>query len=285
MSDRTSADLPDAVLAWAAANGRDLPWRHSRDPWAVLVSEIMAQQTQVDRVIPKYHEFLRAFPTAEACAAASLGDVLRIWQGLGYPRRARNLHEAARAIAADRFPDTVEGLRVLPGVGAYTARAVLAFAFECDVAVVDTNAARVLARWAGRRLTARQVQTMADDAVPEGQGWAWNQAMLDVGALLCRPRRPACDRCPAAPACRWRGVGPDPAIGSAGVSSGQARFEGSDRQGRGRLMRRLGDGAIERDAAAMIMAWPGDPDRVARVLNDLMAEGLVMADGETLRLP
>src|SRR4051812_12007168 len=139
----------------------------------------MLQQTQVDRVIPRWHAFLDAYPTAESCAAAGLGDVLRLWQGLGYPRRARNLHEAAMAVTAlGRFPDTLDGLLALPGVGNYTARAVLAFAFESDAAVVDTNIARVFARMAGRRLTAREVQAAADAALPGDQVWAWNQCVM-----------------------------------------------------------------------------------------------------------
>ena len=123
---------------------RELPWRRTRDPWSVLVSEVMLQQTQITRVIPKWIAFLEQFPTVADCAVADLGDVLRLWQGLGYPRRARNLHDAAREIRQlGSFPDTLAGLCALPGIGAYTARAVLAFAFEADAAVVDTNIARV----------------------------------------------------------------------------------------------------------------------------------------------
>jgi A/G-specific adenine glycosylase len=133
---------------------RDLPWRRTRDPWAILVSEVMLQQTQAVRVVPKWQEFIATYPTPADCAAASLGDVLRLWHGLGYPRRARNLHAAATLISGrSEFPATLETLRQLPGVGAYTARAVLAFAFEVDAAVVDTNIARVLARVTGHRLT------------------------------------------------------------------------------------------------------------------------------------
>lgn len=138
---------PGAVLAWGASTLRDLPWRHERDPWVVLVAEVMLQQTQADRVIPKWQAFLAAYPDPAACAAASLADVLRSWHGLGYPRRARSLHQTA-ALVVERhggeLPDDLGALVALPGVGAYTARAVLAFAFERDVAVVDTNIARVL---------------------------------------------------------------------------------------------------------------------------------------------
>ena len=145
------------MLAWGAPRLRDLPWRRTRDPWLVLVSEVMLQQTQAQRVIPKWQSFCAAYPTPTACAAAPLGDVLRLWQGLGYPRRARDLHRAAVAIEAahdGEVPADLDALLALPGIGPYTARAVLAFAYERDVGVVDTNIARVLARTSGERLSA-----------------------------------------------------------------------------------------------------------------------------------
>jgi A/G-specific adenine glycosylase len=130
-----------AVLAWGLPRLRDLPWRHTRDPWAVLVSEVMLQQTQAARVVPKWQAFMESFPTPAACAAAPLGNVLRLWQGLGYPRRARNLHAAACAVdGAGGFPTTLDGLLALPGVGQYTARAVMAFAFELDVCMRESGA-------------------------------------------------------------------------------------------------------------------------------------------------
>ncbi|MFT5224024.1 MAG: A/G-specific adenine glycosylase, partial [Glaciecola sp.] len=170
------------LLAWSEQTRRDLPWRRVRDPWAILVSELMLQQTQVARVIPKWHAFLASFPDPAACAAAPPGAVISAWQGLGYNRRARNLHATAEAIVENhdgRVPDTLEGLLALPGIGPYTARAVLAFAFEQDVAVVDTNAARFLARGvAGRRLAPREAQDLADSLVAPGTGWAHNQGVL-----------------------------------------------------------------------------------------------------------
>lgn len=271
-----------AVLSWGLAQLRDLPWRRTRDPWAVLVSEVMLQQTQVDRVIPRWHAFLEAYPTPASCAAAGLGDVLRLWQGLGYPRRARNLHAAAVAVTELRgFPETLDGLRALPGVGNYTARAVLAFAFESEAAVVDTNIARVLARVAGRRLTAREVQAAADAALPGDLVWAWNQCLMDLGALLCRPQAPACARCPLAPHCAYRGEGDDPAPGSAGVSGKQSRFDGSDRQGRGRIMHTLGAGPVALASLTRITRWPDQPERAARAADSLVADGLAVFDPET----
>jgi A/G-specific adenine glycosylase len=280
-----SAAFTADVLMWGAARLRDLPWRGTRDPWAVLVSEVMLQQTQVTRVLPRWHSFLDRFPTAAACAAAPLADVLREWQGLGYPRRARNLHATAQQIVeSGGFPTELDGLLALPGIGPYTARAVLAFAFEVDAAVVDTNIARVFARATGERLTPKRVQAIADRMLPSGEAWAWNQCLMDLGAVLCRPRSPACDICPVRRHCAWQGGDtPDPAQGSAGVSGRQARFEGSDRQLRGRLMRALVAGPVGRHDVAQVIDC--DAERAERLLRDLLHDGLCQQDGTSVRLP
>lgn len=275
-----------AVLSWGLPQLRDLPWRGTRDPWQILVSEVMLQQTQVERVIPKWFAFLDAFPDPARCAAAPLGDVLRLWQGLGYPRRGQNLQRAAQAIVdGGRFPDNLETLLALAGVGAYTARAVLAFAFESDAAVVDTNIARVFARLAGQPLSARAVQQCADQTLPAGESWEWNQCLMDLGAVVCRSRVPLCGTCPLANWCSWRGQGPDPAVGSAGVSGSQSRFEGSDRQGRGRLIKRLGEGALRSAEIADAMGWPQQFERAERIAGSLVAEGLVENGNGWFRLP
>lgn len=275
----------DAVLAWGEPRLRDLPWRRTRDPWAILVSEVMLQQTQVLRVIPRYLAFLDRFPTPAACASVPLGDVLREWQGLGYPRRARNLHAAATAVVErGGFPDTLDGLLALPGVGPYTARALLAFAFESDAAVVDTNIARVYARVLGRTLRAREVQRVADEAAPVGEAWAWNQTIMELGAVLCRPSSPACHECPVAGMCTWRGSDtPDPAVGSAGVSTKQARFDGSDRQARGALMRAAGERAVPVSALAVVTGR--DVAHATRLADALVGEGLLVREGDAYRLP
>jgi A/G-specific adenine glycosylase len=278
-----------ALAAWSDRTRRDLPWRRTRDPWAVLVSEAMLQQTQVARVVVPWARFLGRFPDPCATASAPAGEVIGLWAGLGYNRRAVQLHAAATRICGrhgGRVPDRLEDLLALPGVGPYTARAVLAFAFERDVGVVDTNAARVLARAvSGRPLRAAEVQRLADDLVPAGGGWAHNQAMLDLGATVCTKRRPDCAACPLVAMCVWAGAGrpaPDPAVGSAGTSGRQSTFDGSDREGRGRLVSALRAGPVGIDRLADVMGWPDDPARIARVSATLIADGLAFrgADGE-----
>jgi A/G-specific adenine glycosylase len=280
-----------AVLAWGEAHLRDLPWRRTRDPWAILVSEVMAQQTGVDRVVPYYRRFLYRFPTPAACAAAPLGEVLRLWTGLGYNRRAVNLHRCARAVVdhhGGALPPDLAALRALPGVGSYTARAVLAFAFERDVGVIDTNVGRVLARWAGRPLRPADAQAQADALVPPGRAWAWNQAVMELGGAVCLRRRPRCASCPVRRSCAWAAAGltaPDPADGSAGVGTGQPRFEGSDRQGRGRLVEALCRGPVALVDLATVMGWRDDPARADRIAAGLLDHGLAVREGAVLRLP
>jgi A/G-specific adenine glycosylase len=277
----------DALLAWADTARRDLPWRTTRDPWAVLVSELMLQQTQVARVVPKYHEFVEAYPTPSACAAVPASEVVTRWAGLGYNRRALNLHRCACVVTDQHggvVPDDLAALLALPGIGPYTARAVLVFAYERDEAIVDTNVARLFARWVGRRLGARQVQHLADGAVRAGSGWAWNQGLLDLGATVCTKRAPGCDRCPARPWCAWLATGrsePDPADGTAGVSARQARFEGSDRQGRGRLVDALRrTGHVDAAALATTAGWPHDLARARRVAETLVVDELARWRGD-----
>jgi len=278
------------LLRWWQEQRRDLPWRQTRDPWEVLVCEVMAQQTQVARVAARWRPFLEQFPTAAALAEVPPAEAVRWWTGMGYNRRALNLHRCAQAVVdrhAGVLPADLEALLALAGIGPYTARAVLAFAFEHDHGVVDTNTARVLARWEGRRLSAREAQAAADDAVPAGGAWAWNQAMLDLGATVCTRRAPRCDTCPVVERCAWATSGwpsPDPADGSAGVSGGQSRFEGSDRQGRGRLVEFLRSSPVPADELPTVIGWPDDPARAEHVAATLVADGLVTLDHGTYRL-
>jgi A/G-specific adenine glycosylase len=281
-------EFVEALDLWASTPRRNLPWRETRDPWAVLVSETMSQQTQLQRVIPRYREFLKRFPDPLSCAIAPVGDVLCAWAGLGYNRRAVQLHAASMTVVRDHggaLPASLAELRRLPGVGPYTARAVLAFAFEQDVAVLDTNVGRVLARWSGRALGAREAQAQADALVPTARGWWWNQALLDFGALVCRKRSPLCQSCPVRAGCGWQGHGPDPAVGSAAVSAPQSRFVGSDRQGRGRLVAALRNAPVTHGDLAASIGWPEDAPRAQRVAAGVVADGLASVDERGYRLP
>lgn len=275
-----------ALLKWGSDTLRDLPWRRTRNPWHVLVSEVMLQQTSVARVLPKFEAFINEFPTPHDLASAPLGDALRLWSGLGYPRRCRNLREAARVLHEDfngEFPESVDVLLTLPGVGQYTSRAVLAFAFEHDVAVVDTNVSRVLSRLEGRALKAKELQVLADSFVPQGLGWEWNQVMMDFGARHCTARQPQCAQCPLRQLCVWKGEGVDPAPASAGASKPQGRFEGSDRQARGRAMRAVADGITT--LAALTKTMGVEEDRARSLVTALVDEGLLVRSGKRFTLP
>ena len=283
-----ASELSSTVRSWWPDVARDLPWRVSRDPWEVLVSEVMAQQTQVERVIPKWIAFLERFPTVQAAAVASAGDLIQMWDGLGYNRRALLLHRCAGEVMqrhGGAFPDDLDALLALPGIGPYTARAVLAFAFEHDVAVVDTNVGRVLARVVGTSLTAKDVQATADALVPDGAGWEWNQALLDFGATVCAKRTPRCAECPVQPMCSWAGEGTDPAIGSAAVSAPQSRFAGSDRQGRGRLIAALRNGPVSHEDALVALGFGADVARAERVLAALVRDEMVVSLADRIALP
>jgi A/G-specific adenine glycosylase len=198
------------LLAWYGKHGRNLPWRRTRNPYRVLVSEIMLQQTQVGRVIPKYHEFLRRYPTMQSLAVARVKDVRRLWYPLGYNARPVRLRQIARETLArygGRLPDSDERLRTLPGIGRYTAGAILAFAYGRDAAVLDTNVRRVLRRvFVGNR-RARHLRgdgpfwELATRLVPRGRAYDFNQALMDFGATLCTARRPGCPRCPLQSLC------------------------------------------------------------------------------------
>ncbi len=208
-----------ALHAWYREQARELPWRQTRDPYAIWVSEVMLQQTQVQTVIPYYRAFLAAFPDPAALAAASEEEVLRVWEGLGYYRRALNLRAAARALVAERageLPRTLAELRALPGVGAYTAAAIASIAFGLDAATVDGNVRRVLCRLVAlaedprRPPFAAALDELAAALLPAGEAEIHNQAMMELGARVCTPRAPACAACPLAAPCLGRASG-DPA--------------------------------------------------------------------------
>ena len=247
----------------------------------------MLQQTQVDRVIPHYERFLAAFPTPAACAATGPAAVVRLWSGLGYNRRALNLHRASVAVVADHdgmVPHEDVALRALPGVGPYTARAVRTFAFGDDVAAVDTNGVRVLARGvAGTPLTLREATALGDQLVPTGESWEFNQAMFDLGATVCTATRPDCAGCPLRRQCAWRRQGQGAGLADPWRLSPTARpqstFAGSDRQGRGRLVDALRRGGVRRSGLAGACGWPEDPARAKRVAGAVVAEGFATWSG------
>lgn len=249
------AALQDAVLDWYAAVRRDLPWRRTTDPYAILVSEVMLQQTQVVRVVPRFEAWLERWPTEDALAAAPVADVLGQWVGLGYNSRALRLREACAVVARDGWPRTAAGLRALPGVGPYTAAAVASFAFGEQVAAVDTNVRRVATR----------IGLGGPDALLPGDRAAdWNQAAMELGALVCGARRAACEACPAAPWCASRGAVAVPVRRAAGSG---VRFEDTNRWVRGRIVAALAAGE---DLPAAIAA-----ERVAVALEGLIRDGLV----------
>jgi A/G-specific adenine glycosylase len=267
------------VIAWFDEHQRLLPWRAPDvTPWGVLVSEFMLQQTQVDRVVPRWVAWMHDWPTPAALAQAPLADVLRAWHGLGYPRRALRLHATACAIVETwdgQVPADEADLRTLPGVGAYTAAAVAAFAYGRPAVVLDTNIRRVLARaWTGvagpkAHQTKDELQ-LAASLVDPSTGAAWAAAVMELGAVVCTARSPHCTQCPLAGRCAWVAAGrPD----NGPVRRAQARFDGSDRQARGALLRAVSavEGASEHDLA---LVW-ADAEQRERALAGLLADGLV----------
>jgi A/G-specific adenine glycosylase len=259
----------EALLDWYARVRRPLPWRATTDPYALLVSEVMLQQTQAARVVPYYHAFLERFPDPRALADAPPAAVLAAWSGLGYNRRALRLQSAARYVVAHGWPDD---LTELPGVGPYTAAAVSSFAFGAQRAAVDTNVRRVIERHDGERRGPAGLARRAAELMPDGEAAAFNQAMMELGATVCRPRRPACGGCPVRSGCaspgREHGVPPRrPA----------PRFEDTDRWARGRVL------------AAHVGAAPQpdlDAERRERAERGLVRDGLLVRDAHgALGLP
>jgi A/G-specific adenine glycosylase len=285
--------IAETVNDWFSANARDLPWRREGfGAWGILVSEVMLQQTQVERVIPRLAAWLQRWPTPAALASVPPGEAVRAWERLGYPRRALRLHAAAAAITAHHggvVPDDVDALLALPGVGEYTARAVAAFAYGVRVPVVDTNVRRVIARAVlgqgepGPPSTRRDLAAMAA-LLPPGRADArlTNAAVMELGALVCTARAPRCDACPIAGLCRWRQAGYPAYLGARAPR--QARFEGSDRQVRGLIMRELRGSDIPVSTAELESTW-ADAAQRERALAGLIADGLVAAVDGGFTLP
>ncbi len=292
--DRVPSAACEAILGWYDAEGRDLAFRTTADPYAVLVSELMAQQTQAARAAEAWTAWMARWPTVEDLAAAPVAEVLRAWAGLGYNRRAVALHRAARVIVErhdGRVPSTVDGLEALPGVGPYTARAVAAIAFRVPVGAVDTNVRRVLGRIAAggaEAITAPAMQGLADAAVPHDRPDAWTHALMDLGATVCRPSRPRCTGCPAVAWCRYA-AGERAVVPVAGRRRPDPAFPSTRRWLRGRV--------LERARAAEDGAWVAYPEAmgshpaaaVREAVLALAGEGLLEArdtpDGPEGRLP
>ena len=300
MSDRrrppaapSPALLRERVLDWYVANARPLPWRDpSCSPWGVLVSEIMSHQTPVARVEPVWREWMQRWPTPADLAAESPGEVVRAWGRLGYPRRALRLREAAVAIVerhGGSVPDDEDALRALPGVGAYTAAAVAAFAFGRRSVVVDTNVRRVLVRAVEGRAQAAPALTAAESAlaasfVPDDPATSatWNVAVMELGALVCQARSPSCEQCPVLDLCAWVGGGRPADEGP--PRRGQA-WHGTDRQVRGAVLQVLRESTGPVTRAALESAGP-DPAQVERCIASLIEDGLLEPAGPgRYRLP
>jgi A/G-specific adenine glycosylase len=286
------SDLHAPLLEWYDANARDLPWRRPDvTPWGVLVSEFMLQQTPVARVLPVYDAWLARWPRPTDLADEPSGEAIRAWGRLGYPRRAIRLHAAATVIRtqhAGEVPESFEALRSLPGVGDYTASAVLAFAFGRRQPVLDTNVRRVLGRLvAGFEFPPPAVtvaeKALTTDLLPldEPTAATWSVAVMELGALVCAAASPRCDACPVSEACAWRAAGYPAYDGP--PRRGQA-WSGTDRQCRGRLMAVARDAAGPVGARAMSRAWPDDRQR-ARCLESLLVDGLLVRAGAGYALP
>jgi A/G-specific adenine glycosylase len=306
-------EVRSALLEWFAAAGRDLPWRNTRDPYRIMVSEIMLQQTQVDRVLPKYRAFLETFPSLEALAEAPTAEVIRAWAGLGYNRRAVNMQRAARAVVNEyggQFPRDLATLLNLPGVGPYTAGAIACFAFEQDVAFMDTNIRRVIHRLFvgpeeyGSAGDARLL-AIGQAAVPPSHAWAWNQALMELGALICTAGAPACWRCPVQTYCHAYAArrAADEQIFSNSATPElrrqrrvgerrEAAYAGSNRFYRGRVidaLRQLAPGQALPLSQLGVRVKDGFSDGdlpwLRGLLEGLARDGLVALEGEQARLP
>ncbi len=283
----------DAITDWFDANERTLPWRvEPRDPWAVLVSEVMLQQTPVRRVIPVYEAWLRRWPTAADLAGEPPGEAVRMWGRLGYPRRALRLHAAATAIVTDHdgaLPMSYDELLSLPGIGDYTAAAVLAFAHKQRIPVLDTNVRRVLARiGSGIALPAssgptRSERDLLTEALPEVPHVAArvSEAFMEFGALVCTAQAPDCEGCPVAGECAWRSTGHPRTATS---SRAQPRFDGSDRQVRGLILALLRDAPGPVPQSQIDEVWPHSEQR-DRAQASLAADGLLVIIDGRVTLP
>ncbi len=303
-----------SLLQWYAAEKRTLPWREISDPYAILVSEIMLQQTQVDRVLPKYFQFLTAFPTLDALAAAPTADVISVWVPLGYNMRAVRLQAIARQVIAEyhgRIPDTIEELLTLKGVGRYTAGAIACFAYRKQVATVDTNIRRVLHRiffgleHPEPKLNDVQMLTHAERVLPEGEAYNWNQALMDLGATICTSNNPRCGQCPLQETCQAYVEMSQHSLFPSGTVLRQLRkvaekkptyqsqpFTSSNRYFRGRIVNLLSSIPAPQRLALNELGPQLKPDFsdddlpwLQRIIDGLVKDGLLNLTDDGVRLP
>ena len=253
----------EALLGWYGTEARELPWRVFGDPYLTLVSEAMLQQTQVERVIPKFGAFIDTWANIGDLADASSTQLLSVWSGLGYNSRAFRLRESARIITEQGWPTSVTGLEELPGIGPYTAAAIASIAFGVDVPAIDTNLKRVLSRWHGEPLSGKPLEDFAVGSLASPAG-LWNQAVMDLGATVCRPTNPACGDCPVSQWCADPTVYEPPAK--------QSRFKGSRRELRGALVRA---GLARKDLIKTGESLGRDTHEIEETIKTLRTEGLI----------
>ncbi|HJT37236.1 MAG TPA: A/G-specific adenine glycosylase [Actinomycetota bacterium] len=283
----TKADpskVQQRVLAWFDEHGRTFPWRGHRDPYQTLVAEVMLQQTQTGRVAPAYEAFLAKFPTLSSLAHASAMEVIQAWRGLGYNRRAVDLQRAAQTIEHQHggvVPSDPKTLRALPGIGEYSASAIACFAYDAQIPVVDVNVRRVLSRAVGGSddVSLDETRKIATQWLAPGRAYRWNQALMDIGAMVCRIDSPLCARCPLKLACAYRAQGknkvkPEPRAAK------QSRFEGSTRQKRGGIvdhLRKAAEDGVSMSALGKAIHPGGGPDLtwLVELLEGLERDGLV----------
>lgn len=278
----------DVVLEWFRENKRDLPWREST-PWGVVVSEFMLQQTPVHRVLPQWHRWMGLWPTPADLAGAPLSDALREWGRLGYPRRAKRLHECAQIIVRNHngiVPPELPVLRSLPGIGEYTAAAISAFAFKRGELVLDINIRRLYARcWQGKSAPTaapnNAERELARQLLPEGDDGTWAAATMELGALICKARTPLCDECPLKNQCLWRAIG-YPQEAGIGKSTQQAQWRGSDRQCRGVIMQALRENS-EITQSELEKIW-SNRSQYEKALASLLDDGLIEQKGKRFSL-
>lgn len=293
MSDTVAAAVQQRILDWYRAHGRDLPWRQTRDPYHILVAEVMLQQTQVDRVLPKYAQWLDAFPTLRQLAEAHTSEVIRLWAPLGYNSRAVRLQGIARQCLQDfggRMPATFDELRLLKGVGRYTAGAIACFAYEQQVTFWDTNVRRVLGRiFAGAEAdpSEAEMETLTATALPAGQAYDWHQALMDIGATICGSRNPRCDVCPvmercaAHPAVLFR----VPAVAERKARYEAQPFETTNRYFRGRVIDALRERSPQTLDELATRLDRRDQPWLDKLVAGLERDGLVIRQASAVSLP